>query len=97
MTRPRDVTVDGADAETMLFPADEIPAAETKPYRPSNGTEGDIFMSRFCARCERDRAFQERARREAKDARWPQTLSPSALTILASRKNGCATSRASPA
>lgn len=22
-----------------------------KPYRPSNGTEGDIFEGRYCARC----------------------------------------------
>lgn len=26
---------------------------EMKPYRPSNGTEGDIFMSRFCFECTR--------------------------------------------
>lgn len=25
-----------------------------KPYRPSNGTEGDIFMSRWCSRCTKD-------------------------------------------
>lgn len=31
----------------------------TEPYRPSNGTEGDIFMSYFCARCERDKDFQD--------------------------------------
>lgn len=30
----------------MLKP-DENP----KPYRPSNGTEGDIFMGQFCFRC----------------------------------------------
>lgn len=29
--------------------------AETKPYRPSNGTEGEIFQSQFCERCEKDR------------------------------------------
>jgi len=23
----------------------------TKPYRPSNGTEGEFFMARFCYRC----------------------------------------------
>lgn len=33
--------------------------AATVPYRPSNGTEGEIFMSRFCARCKRDAKFQE--------------------------------------
>lgn len=26
----------------------------TEPYRPSNGTEGEIFMSAFCYRCRRD-------------------------------------------
>jgi len=24
---------------------------ETKPYRPSNGTEGEYFMSEFCYQC----------------------------------------------
>lgn len=24
-----------------------------QPYRPSNGTEGDIFMARYCQRCRR--------------------------------------------
>jgi hypothetical protein len=26
----------------------------TEPYRPSNGSEGDWFMSRFCHRCVKD-------------------------------------------
>lgn len=26
----------------------------TKPYRPSNGTEGAIFDAQWCSRCERD-------------------------------------------
>lgn len=26
---------------------------ENEPYRPSNGTEGMIFMDKFCDRCER--------------------------------------------
>ena len=25
-----------------------------KPYRPSNGTEGEAFQDRWCARCTRD-------------------------------------------
>lgn len=25
-----------------------------EPYRPSNGTEGDIFMTAFCYRCRKD-------------------------------------------
>lgn len=29
------------------------------PYRPSNGTEGDIFQEAYCVRCKRDQAFQE--------------------------------------
>jgi hypothetical protein len=32
---------------------------ERRPYRPSNGTEGEAFMSVWCARCERDRAHRE--------------------------------------
>jgi hypothetical protein len=30
-----------------------------KPYRPANGTDGAIFMSRFCDQCERERDFRE--------------------------------------
>jgi hypothetical protein len=30
----------------------------TEPYRPSNGTEGEIFQHRFCDRCKHDAAFQ---------------------------------------
>jgi hypothetical protein len=26
----------------------------TRPYRPSNGTEGDLFHSWFCFRCQHD-------------------------------------------
>lgn len=28
-------------------------------YRPSNGTEGDLFMDAFCRRCQRDGAMRE--------------------------------------
>ena len=31
------------------------PSIETESYRPSNGTEGEGFRSRFCDRCEKDR------------------------------------------
>lgn len=31
----------------------------TYPYRPSNGTEGEMFMERFCYRCKRDAEFQK--------------------------------------
>jgi|HubBroStandDraft_1064217.scaffolds.fasta_scaffold195405_3 hypothetical protein len=30
----------------------------TTPYRPSNGTEGEIFRCQFCNHCQRDEAFQ---------------------------------------
>lgn len=29
-----------------------------KPYRPANGTEGEVFMEGWCNRCKRDEAFQ---------------------------------------
>jgi hypothetical protein len=32
----------------------KISACSGKPYRPSNGTEGRMFMERFCKRCEND-------------------------------------------
>jgi hypothetical protein len=31
----------------------------SKPYRPSNGTEGADFQDAFCCRCERDAKFSE--------------------------------------
>lgn len=31
----------------------------TKPYCPSNGTEGEIFMEAFCYRCARDTFDQQ--------------------------------------
>jgi hypothetical protein len=30
-----------------------------RPYRPSNGTEGDIFMTQWCGRCLHDQAHRE--------------------------------------
>lgn len=30
-----------------------------RPYRPSNGTEGEIFYGRWCAWCERDREYRD--------------------------------------
>ena len=33
--------------------------ADGTPYRPSNGTEGELFMSECCYRCKRDQAYQE--------------------------------------
>lgn len=32
---------------------------KSRPYRPSNGTEGEGFMARFCERCVRDRAARQ--------------------------------------
>ena len=31
---------------------------QTKPYRPSNGTEGTMFEARFCDRCKREARFR---------------------------------------
>ena len=33
-------------------------APAPRPYRPSNGTEGEFFYDDWCARCERERAFR---------------------------------------
>ena len=30
-----------------------------KPYRPSNGAEGDMFMDRFCYQCVHDEEYQQ--------------------------------------
>ena len=30
-----------------------------EPYRPSNGTDGDAFMSAWCSRCARDKPMSE--------------------------------------
>ena len=34
-------------------------ASAGKPYRPSNGTEGEMFQAAWCAQCEADRAFRD--------------------------------------
>jgi hypothetical protein len=39
-----------------LFGYDPPPS---KPYRPSNGTEGMEFIEHWCGRCKRDQAYQE--------------------------------------
>lgn len=44
----------------------------TETYRPSNGTEGEIFMECFCFRCARDAEFQDAmARGESSDKGCP--------------------------
>ena len=35
-----------------------------RPYQPSNGTEGEAFMERFCYRCKHDAEFQQDETRE---------------------------------
>jgi len=46
----------------MTFPADlaklYVEHAGQR-YEPSNGTEGEIFMSEWCRQCARDRAMRE--------------------------------------
>lgn len=34
------------------------PPADGKPYRPSNGTEGLVFMDSLCFKCRNDHAHQ---------------------------------------
>ena len=36
-----------------------LPECVGKPYRPSNGTEGDMFMERFCFNCVHDGYTEE--------------------------------------
>lgn len=38
---------------TIQIPLIELPEQEIELYRPSNGTEGDLFNMRFCYRCAR--------------------------------------------
>ena len=33
--------------------------SENRPYEPSNGTEGEAFMERFCYRCQGDAKYQQ--------------------------------------
>ncbi|BAS55304.1 hypothetical protein NIES2135_54180 [Leptolyngbya boryana NIES-2135] len=49
-TRPSEAVL--ANAEAIYAGLTDIPNG--KPYRPSNGTEGEIFMRRWCERCEKD-------------------------------------------
>jgi hypothetical protein len=37
----------------------KIKSLAGKSYRPSNGTEGDIFRARFCDRCTKDNFTDE--------------------------------------
>jgi hypothetical protein len=47
------MTVDVANFE------DHEMSKKTRPYRPSNGTEGMLFDDRWCSRCQRDAAWRE--------------------------------------
>lgn len=45
-----------------LYPddlAERFKAHVGEKYRPSNGTEGQLFMDWFCDRCKRDAAFRD--------------------------------------
>ena len=35
------------------------PQLAGKPYRPSNGTEGDMFMAEWCEHCEHDSRWRD--------------------------------------
>ena len=37
----------------------KIESLAGQPYRPSNGTEGEMFMSQFCYRCKHDNYTDE--------------------------------------
>jgi len=44
----------------MSSPTEKFPTKMAgKPYRPSNGSEGEMFQAQWCYRCERDRAYQD--------------------------------------
>ena len=53
----------------VLYPVDDLPADLQasmrsrcgQKYRPSNGTEGEIFIENWCSQCARDRAMREGA------------------------------------
>jgi len=44
----------GGRDRTMNLEPMWFPECAGKPYRPSNGSEGDIFMSNFCYKCIHD-------------------------------------------
>ena len=39
--------------------AEAIKASGDTHYRPSNGTEGEMFRERWCEQCKRDAAFRD--------------------------------------
>jgi hypothetical protein len=41
-----------------MMAEDGAPIAVWEPYRPSNGTEGEMFMERWCFNCARDAAYR---------------------------------------
>ena len=49
--------------EQALYPPEDAERfykeSAGKSYQPSNGMEGELFMGRWCAHCERDQAFRE--------------------------------------
>lgn len=50
-------------ADRCIYTAEDaarfFKASAGKPYRPSNGTEGETFQETWCAGCEADRGFRE--------------------------------------
>lgn len=46
---------DYGDDEIAAWAAEESARKAARPYRPSNGTEGDSFMGAWCERCTRYR------------------------------------------
>jgi len=41
-----------------MTPPIRCPANAGKPYRPSNGTEGEMFSERYCERCAHDATYR---------------------------------------
>ena len=44
---------------SRVLPEELCRAAAGKPYRPSNGTEGEFFEAQFCNRCKKMRQSPE--------------------------------------
>ena len=48
----------------MIYPPEWAAIAKVnagRKYRPSNGTEGDMFLNAWCCHCARDKAMREGA------------------------------------
>ena len=49
----------GSSERKNIMYAWDRPELEGKLYRPSNGTEGEMFMEQFCYKCVHDKAYQD--------------------------------------